>query len=215
MKAVGYEEAGSIDRADALVDVDIDKPKASGHDILVEIKAISVNPVDYKIRQNRDPENSEYAIIGWDAAGVVQEVGEQVTLFKPGDKVFYAGDLTRSGTNAEFQLVDERIVGKMPDSLSFAEAAALPLTTLTAYEMLFDRLRVEKENPGKSILVIGAAGGVGSIMVQLIKKLTKLNLITTASQRRQKLSHFCLYGLRYGRGDRPRHEQAQRKGNRR
>jgi zinc-binding alcohol dehydrogenase family protein len=182
MKAVGYKHAGEIDREEALVDIDIAKPVAEGHDILVEVKAISVNPVDYKIRQNRSSENGEWQIIGWDASGIVKSVGEQVTHFRPGDKVWYAGDLTRFGSNSEYQLVDERIVGRMPQTQSFAEAAAMPLTTLTAWEMLFDRLQVEQNNSNKSILVIGAAGGVGSIMVQLIQKLTNLHLIATASR---------------------------------
>ncbi|EDM26888.1 alcohol dehydrogenase, zinc-containing [Lentisphaera araneosa HTCC2155] len=182
MKAVGYKSAGAIDRADALEDITLEVPQASGYDLLVEVKAISVNPVDYKIRQNRNPEEGHYAVIGWDASGIVKAVGDKVKLFKPGDRVWYAGDLTRQGSNAEFQLVDERIVGKMPNSQGFETAAALPLTTLTAWEMLFDRLQVEKDNANKSILVIGAAGGVGSIMVQLIKQVTKLQLIATASR---------------------------------
>jgi zinc-binding alcohol dehydrogenase family protein len=124
----------------------------------------------------------EWKVIGWDAAGIVKSVGDKVTLFQPGDKVWYAGDITRSGSNAQMQLVDERIVGKMPESLSFGEAAALPLTSLTAWEMLFDRLEVSKQDSEKSILVIGAAGGVGSIMVQLLKKLTQLNIIASASR---------------------------------
>lgn len=182
MKAVGYKKAGGIDQKEALLDIEIELPVAEGYDLLVEVKAISVNPVDYKIRQNRSSENGEWQIIGWDASGIVKAVGNKVTHFRPGDKVWYAGDLTRSGSNSQSQLVDERIVGKMPESLSFSEAAAMPLTTLTAWEMLFDRLQVEKENSNKSILIIGAAGGVGSIMVQLIQKLTKLNLVATASR---------------------------------
>ncbi|MDD7984745.1 zinc-binding alcohol dehydrogenase family protein [Lentisphaera marina] len=182
MKAVGYKKAGGIDQKEALLDIEIELPVAEGYDLLVEVKAISVNPVDYKIRQNRSSENGEWQIIGWDASGIVKAVGDKVSHFRPGDKVWYAGDLTRSGSNSQYQLVDERIVGKMPETLSFSEAAAMPLTTLTAWEMLFDRLQVEKENSNKSILIIGAAGGVGSIMVQLIQKLTKLNLVATASR---------------------------------
>ena len=182
MKAIGYKENLPATDVYSLQDIELDMPKATGKDILVEVKGISVNPVDYKIRANRPAPDGEWSVIGWDATGVVKEVGEDVTLFKVGDEVWYAGDLNRQGSNAEYQLVDERIVGKKPVSLSFAEAAALPLTTLTAYEMLFDRLEVSKEDANKSILVIGAAGGVGSILVQLAKKLTKLNIIGTASR---------------------------------
>jgi len=182
MKAIGYKENLPIDNVNALKDITLDTPKATGRDILVEVKAISVNPVDYKIRANRPSPDGNWSVIGWDATGIVTAVGEDVTLFKVGDEVWYAGDLTRQGSNAEYQVVDERIVGKKPASLSFAEAAALPLTTLTAYEMLFHRLQVSKDDASKSILVIGAAGGVGSILVQLAKKLTKLHIIGTASR---------------------------------
>lgn len=181
MKAVGFKENLPIEDEKSLQNIELKIPKITGRDILVEIKAISVNPVDYKIRQ-QSTESGEWKVIGWDATGIVKAVGEEVSLFKVGDEVWYAGDLTRSGSNAEFQLVDERIVGRKPKSLSFSEAAALPLTTLTAWEMLFDRMKVEKDNPNKSILVIGAAGGVGSILVQLAKKLTKLKIIGTASR---------------------------------
>ncbi|MCL5128007.1 zinc-binding alcohol dehydrogenase family protein [Algibacter sp. L4_22] len=182
MKAIGYKENLPIEDIKSLQDITLDKPKATGRDILVEIKAISVNPVDYKIRANRSAPDGNWSVIGWDAVGIVKAVGEDVSLFKVGDEVWYAGDLTRQGSNAEYQVVDERIVGIKPSSLSFAEAAALPLTSLTAYEMLFDRLQVAKDDASKSILVIGAAGGVGSILVQLAKKLTKLNIIGTASR---------------------------------
>ncbi|APA65977.1 zinc-binding alcohol dehydrogenase family protein [Maribacter sp. 1_2014MBL_MicDiv] len=182
MKAIGYKENLPATDVNSLQDIEVETPKATGKDILVEVKAISVNPVDYKIRANRPAPDGEWSIIGWDATGVVNEVGEDVSLFKVGDEVWYAGDLNRQGSNAQYQLVDESIVGKKPASLSFAEAAALPLTTLTAYEMLFHRLEVSKDDANKSILVIGAAGGVGSILVQLAKKLTKLNIIGTASR---------------------------------
>lgn len=182
MKAVGYQENLPIDNDAALQDIEIDAPVAKGNDILVSVKAISVNPVDCKIRQIGAPEQGQWKIIGWDAAGVVEQVGDNVSLFKVGDKVWYAGDLSRTGSNAEYQLVDQRIVGHMPKSLSFSEAAALPLTSITAWEMLFDRLQVDLDNGDKSILVIGAAGGVGSIMVQLIKQMTKLKLIASASR---------------------------------
>ncbi|MEP2171021.1 zinc-binding alcohol dehydrogenase family protein [Polaribacter sp.] len=182
MKAIGYKENLPIDNVNSLQDIKLETPKAKGRDILVEIKAISVNPADYKVRAGMPVEGDDWKVIGWDATGIVKEVGEDVTLFNVGDEVWYAGDFTRQGSYAEYQVVDERIVGKKPSSLSFAEAAALPLTTLTAYEMLFDRLQVSKDDANKFILVIGAAGGVGSILVQLAKKLTKLNIIGTASR---------------------------------
>jgi len=189
IKAIGYQDNLAIDNAQALQDITLDKPTASGHDILVEVKAISVNPVDYKIRQSRPAPEGEYAVIGWDAAGIVTAVGEEVSLFSVGDKVYYAGDLTRSGSNAEYQLVDERIVGHMPASLSFAEAAALPLTTITAWEMLFERLQVPVSDSASgentndvSVLVVGAAGGVGSILTQLLKTRTSATIIGTASR---------------------------------
>jgi len=194
IKAIGYQNNLPIDNEQSLQDITLDKPVASGRDILVEVKAISVNPVDYKIREGRPAAEGEYAVIGWDAAGTVTAVGEDVSLFSVGDNVYYAGDLTRSGSNAEYQLVDERIVGHMPASLSFAEAAALPLTTITAWEMLFDRLQVpvsdskandsnSSENANNvSVLVIGAAGGVGSILTQLLKTRTSATVIGTASR---------------------------------
>ncbi|KGK30863.1 zinc-binding alcohol dehydrogenase family protein [Cellulophaga baltica] len=182
MKAIGYKENLPIEDVNSLQDVVVETPKATGRDILVEIKAISVNPADYKVRAGMPVEGDDWKIIGWDATGIVKEVGEDVTLFKVGDEVWYAGDFTRQGSYAQYQVVDERIVGKKPSSLSYAEAAALPLTSLTAYEMLFDRLEVARNDANKSILVIGAAGGVGSILVQLAKKLTKLNIIGTASR---------------------------------
>ena len=182
MKAIGYQESLPIENEKSLQDIELENPKASGRDLLVEVKAISVNPVDYKIRQRMKAEDGQWKILGWDAVGIVKEVGEAVSLFKVGDEVWYAGDLFRPGSNAAFQLVDERIVGHKPKSLSFSEAAALPLTTLTAWELLFDRMQVDRDNPNKSILVIGAAGGVGSILVQLVKQLSKLKTIGTASR---------------------------------
>lgn len=184
MKAVGYKIQGDIQRPDALVDIELDQPVATGKDILVEVKAISVNPVDTKVRKRASPEAGQWKVLGWDAAGVVVGVGEEVTQFKVGDQVWYAGDLTRSGSNAQFQLVDERIVGHKPESLSFAEAAALPLTTITAWEMLFDRLKIDDPVAGgdRSILIVGGAGGVGSIAIQLIKARSDLKVIATASR---------------------------------
>ena len=184
MKATGYQRNLPIEDDKALQDIELVVPKAQGQDLLVEVKAVSVNPVDYKIRRTLAPEDGEWKVLGWDAAGVVSAIGDNVSLFKPGDTVWYAGDLTRQGSNAEYQLVDERIVGHMPQRLSFAEAAALPLTSITAWEMLFDRLQIPThatDNP-KSALVIGAAGGVGSIMVQLLRCLTGVTVIGTASR---------------------------------
>ncbi|MET0320406.1 MAG: zinc-binding alcohol dehydrogenase family protein [Duganella sp.] len=184
MKAVAYRKSLPITDADALLDIDLPDPQAQGRDLLVEVKAISVNPVDVKIRKNAAPAAGDTKVIGWDAAGVVKAVGPDVTLFKPGDEVWYAGDLTRPGTNSALHLVDERIVGRKPRTLDFAQAAALPLTSITAWELLFDRLTVSRDKrvQGQSLLVIGAAGGVGSIMVQLARQLTGLTVIGTASR---------------------------------
>ncbi len=184
MKAVGYRVPSPIDADDALVDIDIPQPEARGRDLLVEIKAVSVNPVDYKVRRSTAPVDADWKVLGWDAAGVVRATGGDVTLFKPGDAVFYAGAIGRPGTNAEFHLVDERIVGRKPASLDWAASAALPLTAITAWEAMFDRLDVGKAVPGAepAILIIGAAGGVGSIAVQLARQLTPLRVIGTASR---------------------------------
>jgi NADPH2:quinone reductase len=184
MKAVGYKVAGPITEDAALVDIDLPRPVAAGSDILVEVKAVSVNPVDYKIRSSTPPANGDWKVLGWDAAGIVREVGPDVTQFEPGDEVFYAGSITRPGTNAQFHLVDARIVGRKPASLSWAEAAALPLTALTAWEAMFDRLDVAKPVPGAApaILIIGGAGGVGSIAIQIARQRTDLTVIATASR---------------------------------
>jgi len=184
MKAIGYRVQGEIDREDSLVDFETDKPQATGHDLLVAVRAVAVNPVDYKVRNRRAPEGDQPNVLGYDAVGEVVETGDQVTLFKPGDRVWYAGVINRPGTNAEYHLVDERIVGRAPQSIPDAEAAALPLTTLTAYEMLFDRLRVKDPVPGAAaaVLIIGGAGGVGSIAIQLLRALTGLTVIATASR---------------------------------
>ncbi len=184
MKAVAYQNAGKLDRADSLVDVTLDKPVAAGRDLLVQVEAISVNPVDYKIRSGVSPDAGQWKVLGWDAVGTVVETGDQVRDFKPGDRVWYAGSLTRPGANSEFHLVDERIVGRKPASLSNSEAAALPLTSITAWEMLFDRLDVRKPVAGaaNAILIIGGAGGVGSIAIQLARALTDLTVIATASR---------------------------------
>jgi len=184
MKAIAYRKSLPILDADALLDIELPTPQALGRDLLVQVKAISVNPVDVKIRANVPPADGAAKVIGWDAAGVVKAVGPDVTLFQPGDEVWYAGDLTRPGTNSELHLVDERIVGHKPRTLDFAQAAALPLTAITAWELLFERLQVSRDKgvTGKSLLVIGAAGGVGSILVQLARQLTNLTVIGTASR---------------------------------
>jgi zinc-binding alcohol dehydrogenase family protein len=192
MKAVGYKKPLPIDDQDSLIDFETTKPEPKGRDIRVAVKAISVNPVDYKVRKRAAPPGGEVKILGYDAAGVVDAVGADVTLFKPGDEVFYAGSIQRSGTNAEFHLVDERIVGKKPKSLTFAQAAALPLTSITAWELLFDRLGAV---PGKSIdprtlLITGGAGGVGSILIQLARRLTGLTVVATAT--RAESQKWCL-----------------------
>ena len=183
MKAFGYTTATPTLSDSSLQAIELPDPVATGHDILVVVEAISVNPVDTKIRANVSPDTG-YKVIGWDAVGTVKAVGDKVSLFNVGDRVFYAGDLTRQGSNAELQLVDERIVGLAPTSLSNSEAAALPLTSITAWELLFDRLQIEKSKNNKpaSVLVIGAAGGVGSILVQLAKQLTNLTVVGTAAR---------------------------------
>lgn len=184
MKAVGYQKSLPVDHVESLLDIELPEPVASGRDLLVEVRAVAVNPVDAKMRMRAQPAAGAWQVLGWDATGVVRAVGPEATLFKPGDRVWYAGSIARQGSNSELQLVDERIVGPMPTSLDFAAAAALPLTSLTAWEMLFDRLAIERgsRSNGKSILVIGAAGGVGSIMVQLARRLTGLTIIATASR---------------------------------
>jgi len=186
MKAVALKEYLPIEDENSFLDVEMEKPEPAGHDILVEVRAVAVNPVDTKIRGGRGKEGvveDPPRVIGWDASGIVDAVGPGVTLFKKGDKVWYAGDIMRSGSNAEFQLVDEHIAGRMPESLSHAEAAALPLTTITAYEAFFDRLRINRDGAdnGQSILIIGAGGGVGSIGIQLAKH-AGLSVIATASR---------------------------------
>ena len=188
MKAVGLYKYLDISNPESLVDVEIPKSKKpTGHDILVRVKAVSVNPVDTKIRSPKNKVETEPKILGWDAAGIVEDTGEDVALFKKGDEVFYAGSILRPGSNSEYQLVDERIVGRKPTTLSFEEAAALPLTTITAWEAMFEQMHIspddKKLNTGKSILIIGAAGGVGSIAIQLAKKLAGLTVIATASRK--------------------------------
>ncbi|MEP2182211.1 zinc-binding alcohol dehydrogenase family protein, partial [Roseibium sp.] len=184
MRAIGYEKSLPITDDNALIDIDLPRPEPHGSDLLVEVRAVSVNPVDTKVRMRAEPEAGDYKVLGWDAAGVVVAKGSDVTGFEVGDEVFYAGDLTRPGTNAEFHIVDERIVGRKPERLSWAEAAALPLTAITAWEALFDRLNINSAIPGVApvLLIIGGAGGVGSIAVQLASKLTDVTVIATASR---------------------------------
>ncbi|MBB4289150.1 NADPH2:quinone reductase [Rhizobium leguminosarum] len=184
MRAVAYKTPQPISAETSLIDVELPMPEARGHDLLVEIKAVSVNPVDVKVRAHSAPSADELKTLGWDAAGIVTAIGADVTLFKPGDEVFYSGVISRPGSNAEFHLVDERIVGAKPKSLDFAAAAALPLTSITAYEALFDRLKVQDavSGAGRSILIIGGAGGVGSIAIQIARALTDLTVIATASR---------------------------------
>lgn len=195
MKAVGYQNPLAIELEDALVDIELPTPQAEGHDLLIKVQAISVNPVDTKVRLSTAAPTGEHKVLGWDAVGEVVAVGDQVTLFQVGDAVWYAGDITRSGSNAEFQVVDERIVGPKPATLSPQEAAAMPLTAITAWELLFDRLDFVAKIPGEEvlaarnamapephILIMGAAGGVGSILMQLAKQLTDATVIGTASR---------------------------------
>lgn len=182
MKAVAYRHPLPIDDPHSLLDVDLPDPAPpSGRDLLVRVHAVSVNPVDTKIRQNVDPAGAD-KVLGWDAAGTVVAVGPQAELFRPGDAVFYAGAIDRAGSNAELQLVDERIAGRKPATLDFAHAAALPLTAITAWELLFERLGVARAAPGGTLLVVGAAGGVGSMAVQIARRLTGLTVIGTASR---------------------------------
>jgi NADPH:quinone reductase len=187
MQAIGYRRASP--KLDHLEAFDIPKPSPEGRDLLVEVRAVSVNPVDYKVASGGGPggavqETDEIKIVGYDAAGVVVDTGREAQLFKPGDEVFYAGSIGRPGANMEFHLVDERIVGPKPRTLDFAAAAALPLTSITAWEAMFDRLDVAKPVPGaaRAILILGGAGGVGSIAIQLVRQLTDLTIVATASR---------------------------------
>lgn len=183
MKAVALTRYLPVTDPESLVDVELPKPEPQGRDLLVRIEAVSVNPVDTKVRAPKPKVESPPRVLGWDAAGVIESVGPEVTAFKPGDEVYYAGDITRPGTNSQYHLVDERIVGRKPGKLSFAEAAALPLTTITAWESLFDRLGVDRSegNEGRSLLILGGAGGVGSMAIQLAKR-AGLVVIATASR---------------------------------
>ena len=182
MKAIAFTQHGlPIEDPNSLMDMDLPRPTPGSRDLLVEVQAISVNPVDTKIRAGSA--TTEPKVLGWDAVGVVREIGADVTLFKVGDEVFYAGSILRPGSYSEFHCVDERLVGHKPKTINAAQAAALPLTSITAWELLFDRLGVaEGGGEGNSLLIMGAGGGVGSILVQLARKLTKMTVIGTASR---------------------------------
>lgn len=183
MRAVAYRHARPVTADDALVDVELERPRPGPHDIIVRVEAVSVNPVDTKLRRNADP-GGEPRVLGFDAAGTVEEAGAEVRLFKPGDAVWYAGSNARAGADSEYHAVDERIVAAKPARLDFAEAAALPLTALTAWELLFDRIGVRQGADGdrRSLLIVGGAGGVGSIAIQLARALTDMTVIATASR---------------------------------
>ena len=193
MKAIGFNTSLPINEENSLFEFTTDKPTPGDHDLLVKIEAVSVNPVDFKVRQSSAKEIvlDKPKIIGWDAVGVVEAVGNSVTLFNVGDRVFYAGDITKQGCNAEYQNIDERLAGKKPVSLTVEQAAVMPLTSVTAWETLFDRIGISQEkDKGKSILIIGGAGGVGSIAIQLAKKIAGLIVIATAS--RPETIEWCL-----------------------
>jgi zinc-binding alcohol dehydrogenase family protein len=179
MKAVGLYKYLPIDDPESLIDLDLPKPEPRGRDLLVRVRAVSVNPVDTKVRAPKDKVEPEPKILGWDAAGIVEAAGEGASLFSPGDEVYYAGSIVRQGCDSEYHLVDERIVGRKPRNLTFEEAAAMPLTTLTAWEALFDRMDVKHQ---ATLLVIAGAGGVGSIAIQIAKRVAGMRVIATASR---------------------------------
>ncbi|HEX6900203.1 MAG TPA: zinc-binding alcohol dehydrogenase family protein [Thermoanaerobaculia bacterium] len=192
MRAVGLYRYLTIEDPESLLDVEVPRPEAQGRDLLVRVKAVSVNPVDVKVRAPKEAVETAPRILGWDAAGVVEEVGGEVSLFSPGDEVYYAGSNVRPGCDSELHLVDERIVGRKPRNLSWEEAAAMPLTTLTAWEALFDRMAVPRRPEGEggaSVLIIGGAGGVGSIAIQVARKVAGLRVIATAS--REETAEWC------------------------
>jgi NADPH2:quinone reductase len=192
MKAVGFKTSLPIEDKESFIEFETQKPLPGNHDLLVKVKAISVNPVDYKIRQNsaKNTVLEQPKIIGWDAVGTIEVVGDAVTLFKQGDEVYYAGDITKQGSNAAYQVIDERIVGEKPRMLSDEAAAAIPLTALTAWEIFFDRMRLSaQKDRNKTLLIIGGAGGVGSIAIQLAKQLLGMKVIATAS--RPQTSEWC------------------------
>lgn len=191
MKAVGYYQPLPIDNPESLQDIELPAPVAGPRDLLVRVKAVSVNPVDTKVRKNAAPEAGQAKVLGWDAVGTVEAIGSGVKNFKVGDRVYYAGSIVRPGANAELHAVDERIAAIAPKTLDDSQAAALPLTTITAYELLFDRLRVPKGGgEGQTLLITGGAGGVGSILIQLARQLTRLRVVATAS--RAETREWCL-----------------------
>lgn len=192
MKSIIYRPVSQLTHSEIFKEIDSPKPIPGPRDLLVSVEAVSVNPVDTKIRAGAVAVSEEVITLGWDVAGVIEEVGSEVTLFEPGQAIFYAGTFTRTGGNAEFHLVDERLVGVKPKSLSFAQAAALPLTGLTAWELLFDRFGVaaDKTINSGTLLIIGGAGGVGSMLIQLARKLTGMTVIATAS--RSENRDWCL-----------------------
>jgi zinc-binding alcohol dehydrogenase family protein len=191
MKAIGYRRNLPVDQPDALEDLDLPAPQPGPRDLLVRVKAVSVNPVDTKVRKNSAPPEGEVKVLGWDAVGIVEGLGAEVAGFQVGDRVFYAGSITRPGANSELHVVDERIAALAPSSLDDSQAAALPLTAITAWELLFDRLGVAQGGgAGQSLLVVGGAGGVGSILIQLARQLTQLKVIATAS--RPETRAWCL-----------------------
>lgn len=195
MKAIGFKTSLPITEKDSLIEFDMPVPVPQGHDILVKVRAVSVNPVDCKVRSGsaKDVELEVPRVLGYDASGVVEAVGEKVTCFVPGDEVYYAGDINRAGSNAEYQLVDERIVGFKPENLKFTEAASVPLTMLTAWELIFDRIMLskspQKADETEAVLIINGAGGVGSMAIQLLKNRTNIQIIATAS--RKESSDWC------------------------
>jgi zinc-binding alcohol dehydrogenase family protein len=196
MKAVGYFQPRSIDHPESLIDLSLPGPRPGDHDLLVAVQAVSVNPVDTKVRASRaSSDNATPVVLGWDAVGTVLEVGAVVEGFSPGDRVWYAGDITRAGSNAQQQVVDARIVSKAPETLSDAQSAAMPLTAITAWELLFDRLQVPRTEdagatPPAALLITGGAGGVGSILIQLARRLTGLTVVSTAS--RPETRQWCV-----------------------
>jgi zinc-binding alcohol dehydrogenase family protein len=191
MKAIGYRQNLPVDATNALEDLELPAPRPGPRDLLVRVNAVSVNPVDTKVRRHTAPPAGEAKVLGWDAIGIVEAIGADVTGFRPGDRVFYAGSITRPGANSELHVVDERIVGRAPASLDDAQAAALPLTAITAWELLFDRLRAPQDGgAGQSLLIVGGAGGVGSMLIQLARQLTRLKVIATAS--RPETRAWCL-----------------------
>lgn len=188
MKAIGIAASDTSGSVASLSDIEIPMPSMKPRDLLVKVEAVSVNPLDIRMRRAKPNANGEPRILGWDAAGTVVDVGAEVSLFKPSDRVYYAGSILRQGTNAEYHVVDERIVGRMPESIGYAEAAAMPLTTLAAWEALFDCMKVASDgtSEGRSVLIIGGAGGVGSVAIQLARRVAGLRVLTTASRPESK-----------------------------